>query len=88
MMIEEDIFLKRIKEAMGEDSIAEFSKKVGISEDDAAKILSGEEEVRSSIEVRIASAYEVSLDWLLGLTEDKKVRSGFLADELLESWQS
>jgi len=88
MMNEDDIFIKRIKEAMGEDSIAEFSRKVGLSEEDAARILSGEDEIRSSVEVRIASAYEVSLDWLLGLTEERAVKSPFLADELLESWQS
>lgn len=82
-----DLFTKRLNEAIGKDSISEFAGKIGIGEDTAADILSGKTEVRSSITVRISSEYQVSLDWLLGLTDEKDIHQNE-DEKALEAWNS
>ena len=77
---DENQFIERLKEAVGEDSPAEFARKTGIDEENAGLILSGEKDLKGSELVRISNAYEVSVEWLLCRSERRGITGTSEAD--------
>ncbi len=77
---DENQFIERLKEAVGEDTPTEFARKTGIAEDDAGLILSGDKELKGSELVRISSAYDVSVEWLLCRSERRGITGTSEAD--------
>ena len=66
-----DVTLERIKELKGSDSQEVFAKKINTSQSNVSKMLTGTPPSAATLKA-MAEAYDVSVDWLLGLSDNKK----------------
>lgn len=68
-------FRNRVKEAFRGDSQAETGEKIEIAQSNVSKLLSNSSTQlpRADTLFRIAEAYNVSVDWLLGISEKKQI---------------
>ena len=69
----ENIIIKRINEVKGNLSQFEFAKEIGSSQSVISKILSGDPP-SITVLTGIANKYNVSIDWLLGLSSRKSLK--------------
>ncbi len=67
----EKIFTERLREARGTQSQSESAKKLGISQVRLSNYESGKREPDIATIQQIAKKYDVSADWLLGLTDTR-----------------
>lgn len=67
-----EIFRKRLKGLLKARKMnyAEFSKRIGVCKSSIDRYMSGESDIPASRIVAIAKLFDVSVDWLLGLSED------------------
>ena len=65
------IEIQRMKELMGDCTQTRFSELTGISQSSISKILNNQHSLTANNIVAIAEAYNVSTDWLLGLSDEK-----------------
>ena len=65
-----DVTLERILELKGNDTQDAFGKKIKMSQANVSKMLKGTPPSAATL-IEIAKAYHVSVDWLLGLSEQK-----------------
>ena len=63
--------IERIKELKGSDSQEEFARRINMTQSNVSKLLNGVPPSASTL-IAIAGEYDVSVDWLLGLSEQKK----------------
>ena len=70
-----DVTIKRIKELKGSDSQEVFAQKINMTQSNVSKMLGGMPPSASTL-IAISRAYDVSVDWLLGLS-DRKSRKNF-----------
>ncbi len=68
--MERGITLERIIELMGNDSQEEFGKKIHMSQSNVSKMLKGTPPSASTLKA-LAEKYQVSVDWLLGLSDER-----------------
>lgn len=68
-----DIIKVRLKEAFGQDSQETVGKKLNMTQGNVSKLLSGSQQPTLETIYHIAEVYGVSVDWLLGLSEKKKI---------------
>ena len=68
-----DITLNRICELMGDDTQEEFADKIGFAQPTISGMFSRDKTPSSSILLAVAKKYNVSADWLLGLSERKEL---------------
>ena len=73
------ITTQRIKELKGNLSQEQFASKLNMSQSNMSKILNGMPPSASTL-ISLAKEYDVSVDWLLGLT-DRKSRKAFPSRE-------
>lgn len=73
MALDIDITKKRLKEAFGSDSQETVGKKLNMTQGNVSKLLSGNQQPTLETIYHVAEAYDVSVDWLLGLT-DRKIK--------------
>lgn len=73
MALDIDITKKRLKEAFGSDSQETVGKKLNMTQGNVSKLLSGNQQPTLETIYHIAEVYEVSADWLLGLSDKKKI---------------
>lgn len=68
----------RLKETFGKDSQETVAQKLNMTQGNVSKILSGSQIPALDTIYQIAEVYEVSIDWLLGRSEEKRLinRSG------------
>ena len=66
-----DVTLERIKELKGSDSQEVFAKKINTTQSKMSKMLTGTPPSAATLKA-MAEAYDVSVDWLLGLSDNKK----------------
>lgn len=69
---ESDITIKRILELKGNDSQEVFANKIHMSQANMSKMLNGMPPSASTL-IAIATEYDVSVDWLLGLSDRKSI---------------
>lgn len=69
--INNNLISSRIKALMGDESQTSFADRIKISQSSVSKMISGETPSVSTL-LAIAHAYDVSTDWLLGLSDDQK----------------
>lgn len=55
-------------------SQAEFAKVLGMSQTGYSKYETGENDIPTAVLIKIAKFYKVSVDYLLGLTDDPSAR--------------
>lgn len=66
-----DVTLERIKELKGSDSQEVFAKKINTSQSNVSKMLKGTPPSAATLKA-MAETYDVSVDWLLGLSDIRK----------------
>ena len=69
MALNMDILRKRLREAFGSDSQETVGKKLNMTQGNVSKLLSGSQQPTLETIFHISEAYEVSADWLLGLSD-------------------
>ena len=70
-----DVTIERIKELKGNDSQDTFAQKINMTQSNVSKLLGGTPPSASTL-IAISRAYDVSVDWLLGLS-DRKSKKNF-----------
>lgn len=70
--IETDITLERIKELKGNDSQEVFAQKIHTTQSNISKMLKGMTPPSAATLTELAKTYHVSVDWLLGLSDEKE----------------
>lgn len=73
MGLKKDIIKERLKEAFGNDTQTVIGKKINVVQGTVSKVLSGDQEPTAEMLYNVAQVYDVSVDWLLGLTGEKKI---------------
>lgn len=68
----EDITLKRIKQLKGTDSQDAFAKKIKTTQSNVSKLLRGSPPSAATLKA-LAETYHVSVDWLLGLSDEMEI---------------
>ena len=71
------IFIYRLTVLLDENNMTQtdLAKKIGVSNVTICRYLTGERTPRIDVLTKIAYVFNVSLDYLLGLSEDKKVKN-------------
>ncbi|MCI8790884.1 MAG: helix-turn-helix transcriptional regulator [Lachnospiraceae bacterium] len=72
---DKDIFIKRFGEVMGAATQKQFAEKLHTTQTTISKILNGKSDPSLEILKTIVEEYGVSLDWLLGLCEEKYIHN-------------
>ena len=70
--MDENITIKRIKEIKGKMSQEKFAEKINSSQPVISKILNGEAP-SINVLISISKEFDVSVDWLLGLSQKKSI---------------
>lgn len=72
--METEIIKKRLKEAFGEDVQKTVAAKLCMSQSSISKMLSGVQLPTAEVLENVSRSYDVSVDWLLGLSDDRFLR--------------
>lgn len=72
MALNTDSIKERLREAFGSDSQETIGKKLNMTQGNVSKLLSGIQQPTLDTLYRIATVYDVSVDWLMGLSDRKK----------------
>ena len=80
-----DITRERIRELMGNDTQEVFGNKIKMSQAGVSKMLKGTTPPSASNLLEIAKTYHVSVDWLLGLSDQKEYTSNLDVSNLTYS---
>lgn len=71
MALKTDVLKDRLREAFGSDSQETIGNKLNMTQGNISKLLSGSQQPTLETVYHIAEIYDVSVDWLLGLSEKK-----------------
>lgn len=71
MALKVNIIKMRLREAFGSDSQETVGKKLNMTQGNVSKLLSGSQQPTLDTIYQAAEVYGVSVDWLLGLTDNK-----------------
>ncbi len=72
MALNTDYLKERLREAFGSDSQETIGKKLNMTQGNVSKLLSGVQQPTLDTLYRIATVYDVSVDWIMGLSDRKK----------------
>jgi len=72
MALNTDSIKERLREAFGSDSQDTIGKKLNMTQGNVSKLLSGAQQPTLDTLYRIATVYDVSVDWIMGLSDRKK----------------
>lgn len=75
-MIDMELFRLRLKEAFGADTQKMIAEKLHTTQGNVSKWLSSPQQPELDTLYNISNTYKVSIDWLLGLTERKRIIKG------------
>ena len=67
------IIKKRLREAFGDDVQETVASKLNMSQSNVSKLLSGNQTPTAEVLKNVSNAYGVSVDWLLGLSDEKRL---------------
>lgn len=72
MVLPMDVIKERLRETFGTASQTEVGRKLDMTQGNVSKLLAGQQPAVDTM-YRIAEVYGVSVDWLLGLSENKNI---------------
>lgn len=72
MAVDKGILKKRLREAFGSDSQETVGQKLHMTQGNVSKLLAGVQQPGLDTLYNISKSYDVSIDWLMGLTNRKK----------------
>jgi transcriptional regulator with XRE-family HTH domain len=67
------IIKKRLRETFGDDVQETVASKLNMSQSNVSKLLSGNQTPTAEVIKNVSNAYRVSVDWLLGLSDEKRL---------------
>lgn len=70
MTMDMQVLKERLRVAFGDDSQETIAKKLNMTQGNISKILKGQQPSLDTI-YQVSKIYEVSVDWLLGISEKK-----------------
>ena len=73
MALNMEVLRVRLREAFGKDSQETIGSKLNMTQGNVSKLLSGSQQPTLETIYHIAQVYDVSVDWLLGLSDRKKI---------------
>lgn len=73
MALDKEVLKERLNKAKGSDSQDEVAAKLNMTQGNVSKLLSGNQQPTLETIYLFAQAYNVSVDWLLGLSNDSKI---------------
>ena len=73
MTFDMEVTKERLREVFKNDSQKDVGKKLNMTQGNVSKLLTGKQQPTIETIFLIAKVYDVSADWLLGLTEEKKI---------------
>lgn len=73
MALKLNIIRERLREAFGKDSQEIVGKKLNMTQGNVSKLLSGNQQPTLETIYQAAEVYGVSVDWILGMTDNKKI---------------
>lgn len=73
MTFKMEVTKERLREVFRNNSQKDVGEKLNMTQGNVSKLLTGKQQPTIDTIFQIAEAYDVSADWLLGLTEEKKV---------------
>lgn len=73
MTFDMEVIKERLREVFKNDSQKDVGKKLNMTQGNVSKLLTGKQQPTIGTIFLIAKKYDVSADWLLGLTEEKKM---------------
>lgn len=73
MGLKKDIIKERLKETFGNDTQTVIGKKINVVQGTVSKVLSGDQEPTAEMLYNVAQVYEVSVDWLMGLSDVRQI---------------
>lgn len=73
MALKLSIIRERLREAFGKDSQEIVGKKLNMTQGNVSKLLSGNQQPTLETIYQAAEVYSVSVDWILGMTDNKKI---------------
>ncbi len=80
-----NITILRICELLGNDSQGEFADKIGFAQPTISRMFTEDKTPSSSVLLAVAKYYNVSVDWLLGLSERKELGGSVQAHNITSS---
>ena len=69
-----EILRKRLREAFGSDSQDTIGAKLNMTQGNVSKLLSGSQQPTLETVYAISKTYDVSVDWLLGISDVKQIQ--------------
>ena len=72
MALDNDVIRARLKETFGAEQQEVTAGRLNVVQGTISKVLSGNQTLTLEMAYHIAQEYQVSVDWLLGLSEEKK----------------
>lgn len=72
MALNTDLIKERLREAFGGDSQETIGRNLNMTQGNVSKLLSGAQQPTLDTLHKIATVYDVSIDWLVGLSDRKK----------------
>lgn len=79
---------KRMREAFGNESQETIGSRLGMTQGNVSKLLSGNQQPTLETVYHVAQVYDVSVDWLLGLSDKKNVSNSFAESSYAEVTQA
>ena len=73
MKFDMEVTKERLREVFKNDSQKDVGKKLNMTQGNVSKLLTGKQQPTIETIFLIAKVYDVSADWLLGLTEERKI---------------
>ena len=73
MAINSEALKERLRDTFGTDSQETVGNKLSMTQGNVSKLLSGTQQPTLETVYHIAKTYGVSVDWLLGLTDEKRI---------------
>lgn len=73
MAFDLDVLKKHLRETFGSDSQEKAGRKLNMTQGNVSKLLSGQQQPTIDTLYRIADEYGVSIDWLMGLSQRKRI---------------
>lgn len=73
MALISEVVKERLRDAFGSDSQETVGRKLNMTQGNVSKILSGSQQPTIDTLVRVAEVYDVSIDWLTGLSDKRKI---------------
>lgn len=73
MALDMEVLKQRLREILGNDSQENVGKKLNMTQGNVSKLLSGTQQPTLESIYHIAGIYDVSVDWILGLSDKKSI---------------